>query len=152
MRSLLTSLKVVNMLHPIVGNNDTEGTPASSLDKLGYDSAVAITQVGVTGDTLSGSVKYTLIAEDSDDNVTFAPVTEASYLQLGSGTAAPDSNGIVATIDDNAEDDVILSVGYLGPKRYFRTRLDFTGTHTNGTPISMVGLLGNAQFAPVSNT
>lgn len=152
MRDLIHNVKVVNMLHPIVGNNDTEGTPATSLDKLGYDSATAIASIGISGDTLSGSVKIDVIAEESDDNSSFSAITEATDLLLGTGTAAPNGSGLIATIDDAAEDDVILTVGYVGAKRYFRLRYDFTGTHTNGTPIAMTGLLGHAQFAPVSNT
>lgn len=146
MRDLYSNLSVVNMLSAIVGNNDTEGEPATSIDTKGYESAVAVAAIGVSGDTLSGSVKIDVVAEESDDDTTFTPITDADQVQ----GATPDSNGIVATIDDAAEDDVVVKVGYLGFKRYFRLRLDFTGTHTNGTPIAMLGLRGHPHVAPVA--
>ena len=146
MRDLFNNLSVVKMLSAIVGNDDTEGTPAVSIDTAGYDSAVAVAIIGVSADTLSGSVKIAVVAEESADNLSFTPVTTAAHLQ----GATPDGNGVVATIDDAAEDDVIVKVGYLGWKRYFRLRLDFTGTHTNGTPIAMIGIRGHSQTCPVA--
>lgn len=146
MRDLYHNLSVVNMLSAIVGNNDTEGTPAASIDTKGYESAVAVAAIGVSGDTLSGAVKIDVVAEESDDNLSFTPITTASQIQ----GATPDSNGIVATIDDAAEDDVIVKIGFLNFKRYVRLRLDFTGTHTNGTPIAMLGLRGHPHVAPVA--
>jgi hypothetical protein len=153
MRDLLHNISVVKLLQAIVVNNDTEGTPANGvIDRNGYDSCVAIAMIGISGDTLSGSLKLDVKVQDSDDGTTWAAVTETSYIQNGSGSAAPDSNGIVATIDDAAEDDVVISVGYVGPKQYFRLLIDTTGTHTNGTPIAMLGILGHPAVAPVSNT
>lgn len=146
MRDLFSNLSVVKMLTVIVGNNDTEGTPAVSIDTKGFGSAVAVASLGVSGDTLSGSLKIEVIAEESDDNVSFTPITTASHIQ----GSTPAAGGIVATIDDAAEDDVVVTIGYLGYARYFRLRLDFTGTHTNGTPISMIGLRGHPHIAPVA--
>lgn len=153
MRDLLNNLKVVNLLHPIVVNNDTEGTPVTALlNRDGYEAAAVIAQIGISGDTLSGSVYLTVKAQESDDGSTWAAITDDTKLIRGSGSAAPDSNGIVATIDDAAEDDVMLCVGYVGDKQYFRLTLDLTGTHTNGIPCSMIGLLGAANQLPFANT
>jgi hypothetical protein len=146
MRDLFNNLAVVKMLSAIVGNDDNEGTPAVAIDTADFDSAVAVAIIGTSGDTLSGSLKIAVVAEESADDVTFTPITDADQLQ----GATPDGNGNLATIDDAAEDDVIVKVGYLGFKRYFRLRLDFTGTHTNVTPIAMIGLRGHPQTRPVA--
>lgn len=144
MRDLHSHLSKTLMLTPIVGNNTTEGTPSTALDLRGYGSAELIALIGVSADTLSGSVKIDVVLEDSSDNTTFAPVTEATYA-LG---ATPDGSGIIATVDDAAEDAVLVGVGYVGPQRYVRLRLVFTGTHTSGTPVAMVGLRGHAELSP----
>ncbi len=146
MRDLLNNLKLVKMLTPIVGNNDTEGTPAASIDRRGYDGCLAVAMIGVSGDTLSGSVKVDVVAQESDDDSTFTAISNANDL-IG---ATPDANGIIATIDDAAEDDVIVKCGYRGSKRYFRLLLDFTGTHTNGVPVAMLGIAGLPAQLPVS--
>jgi hypothetical protein len=146
-RELHSNIKVVQLLAPIVGNNDTEGTPTNGLDTRGFDSAELVALLGDSGDTLSGSVKVDIVLEDSDDDVTYAPVTAASSVRYASDgvAAAPDSNGIIATIDAAAEDTRKIRVGYMGTKRYVRLKFDFTGTHTNGIPIAMLGILGHGS-------
>lgn len=153
-RDLHSNIEVVALLDPIVGNNDTEGTPAAGLDTLGADSAELIAHVGTSGDTLSGSVKIDLILEESDDDLTYTAVTDANAVLVGSNSrvSAPDSNGLIATIDDAAEDNKHFRIGYRGDKRYVRIFFDFTGTHTSGTPIAQLGLLGKPSITPTSDT
>lgn len=146
MRDLHSNISVVKMLTPIVGNNDTEGTPGASLDLLGFGSALLIAMIGVSGDTLSGALKIDVVLEDGDDGDAFVPVTDPRSV-LG---ATPDGSGIIATIDDAAKDDVVVRCGYVGGKRYVRLRLDFTGTHTNGCPVAMLGLRGRPAQFPVA--
>ena len=146
MRDLHSNISVIKTLAPIIGNNDTEGTPAVSADRQGFNSIEHIAVIGASGDTLSGSVKIALVLEDSDDDVTFAAVTDAAAV-LG---ATPDASGIVKVIDDPAEDDTVFRCGYVGSKRYSRLRADFTGTHTNGTPIAMLALRGHPESRPVA--
>ncbi len=153
MRNIHSHIKVVQLLDPIVGNNDAEGLPAAGLDTRGFDSVELIALLGLSGDTLSGSVKVDVIIEDSDDDTTYAPVTDTNLVLVGSDgvAAAPDSSGIVATIDDAAEDEIKIRVGYIGPKRYVQLKFDFTGTHTNGIPIAMLGILSHAHLVPTSD-
>jgi len=153
MRDLHNNIQVVPLIDPIVGNNDTEGTPANGLDTQGFDSAELIALLGQSGDTLSGAVKVDVVIEDSDDDTTYDPVTNADYVLVAADgvTAAPDGTGLIATIDDPAEDETKIRIGYVGPRRYVQLRFDFTGTHTNGIPIALLGILGHAHERPVSD-
>lgn len=135
MRSQESNVSVAQTITPIVGNNDTEGTGVG-VDLRGYDSALAIFQCGISGDVLSGTVKLQAQLEESSDNSTFTAV------------AAADLEGAFTLIDDPAEDDVVQVVGYKGSKRYVRVFVDFTGTHTNGVPISAAIVRGRATYEP----
>jgi hypothetical protein len=53
-------------------------------------------------------------------------------------------------IDDAAEDPTTIIRGYIGTKRYLRILWTQTGTHTNGTPIAGVIILGNPNYVPVT--
>jgi hypothetical protein len=134
MRDLYSNVSAVKSILPIVGNNDTEGT-GTGVDLKGYESAFVVFEVGASGDTLSGTVLITLRVQESDDDSTYTDVAAADLV----GGA----NAIV--IDDPAEDDVIHVRGYNGARRYIRAFVDFTGTHTNGIPISAVVVRGNAR-------
>lgn len=152
MRDLHSNIKVVQLLAPIVVNNDTEGTPANGLDTKGFGAAELVALLGVSGDTLSGSVKIDVKLQESDDDSTYTAVAADDALVGSDGVAAaPDANGIIATIDAAAEDETKIRVGYIGGKRYVRLILDTTGTHTNGTPAAILGILGHPSLAPTSD-
>ena len=133
--------ETVQILDPAVLTADTVTTGVDTAD---CNAAKISVLVGESGDTLSGSVKWDFILESSEDNSTWAAVTDTN-LVVGQTV---DSSGIFATIDAAAEDDVVLTVGYIGYARYFRVNIDATGTHTNGTPMGAVAEKGNLQLAP----
>ncbi len=136
MRELYSELKAVKTIDPIVGNNTTEGTGVG-VDLQGYEGALMVAHIGLSGDTLSGSVYITPSLQESD--------------VLGSGyadAAAADVEGAFTVIDAAAEDEVVQAVGYKGAKRFIRLLLTFTGTHTVGTPISGVAVLGSPRHGP----
>lgn len=135
MRSLKDRTRVVSCVTPNVVNNDTDGT-GTGVSVVGYGSALAIAHVGVSGDTLSGSVKILPTLQHSD-------VSGSGFTDVAAG----DIDGAFTLIDDAAEDDVVQVVGYLGSKRYLRVLFDTTGTHTNGTPCSAVIVLGHATYS-----
>lgn len=149
-RDLHSNIKTVQLFAPVVVTTDQN---SSGLDTKGFDSAELVVLVGVTGDTLSGSVKIDLVLQDSDDDSDYADVTEASYVLVGSDSdvSAPDANGIFRTIDDAAEDATQYRIGYRGPKRYVRAQIDVTGTHTNGTEFAVLGILGHAHERPTAD-
>lgn len=142
MRDLFNNVNVVSGMNSIVVNDDTEGT-GLTVDLQGYDSAMAVVNVGAEGDTLSGSVKFDLKIQHGDlsDGSDMAGVTDQYQLI---GVSADLTAGIFATIDDNAEAPAVHRIGYRGPKRYVRIFADTTGTHTNGTPMGIVWLRNHA--------
>lgn len=128
-RDLHNNISVVASIAPIVGNNDTEGTGVG-VDLADVEAAEMIFEFGISGDTLSGALSVLPVLQESDT--------------LGSGytdVAAADLLGSLTIIDDPAEDPAVQAVGYTGNKRYIRAFVDFTGTHTNGIPISAVAVL-----------
>jgi len=114
-----------------------------SVDHTNFNGVDQVINVGQSGDTLSGSVYIELILEDSDDNSVWTPVTDNDCV-LGPQV---DSNGVFDLIDDAAEDEKTISIGYRGIKRYSRVVAQFTGTHTNGTPLAGVAVLGLPEYA-----
>jgi hypothetical protein len=146
MRDLYHNVDVVKMLNAIVGNNDTEGLPSISIDTLGFGSSLAVALIGISDDSPPTAEKVEVIAEESDDDITFTAITTASHL-LG---ATPNGSGVVYTWTGEETDDTTVKVGYVGYKRYFRLRFDFTGTFSSGLPIAMVGLRGHPNTAPVA--
>ena len=118
----------------------------TGVDHQGFHAVDHVVQLGESLDTLSGSVFIQLILQDSDDNITYAPVTDANDV-LG---LSVDSSGIFALIDDPAEDGKAFVIGYRGIKRFSRVRAVFTGTHTNGIPVSALANLGLPTEAAVT--
>lgn len=137
-RSSTHEVAVATSITPNVVNNDSDGT-GTGVDLKGYGSALAIVHIGVSGDTLSGSVKLQPILQESD-------TLASGYTDVAAG----DLDGAFGLVDDAAEDDVVQVVGYLGDKRYLRVFIDTTGTHTNGTSCSAVIVRGHATYNPAT--
>ena len=95
----------------------------------------------IEGDTLSSSVKIDFKLEESSDDSTYTAVTSNTSVTDG----AVDSSGIFSTLDANAETPQISTIGYIGGSRYIRVVADFTGTHSNGTPIAAQVVLGTPR-------
>lgn len=140
-RDLGHKLSHVVSIASIVGNDTTEGTGAG-VDLKGYEGAQVVFNMGISGDTLSGSVLVTLSVEDSPDNVTYTALDAAQY-RLDAGAAL--------VIDSATEDPVLVALTILpgvGVNRYIRAKVAFTGTHTNGMPISAHVVRGFARKEP----
>lgn len=128
--SLYTDNKFSQSLDPATITSDTNCT---SVDMKGYDEVMFLVNIGESGDTLSASVKIELEVEESDDNSTFTDVADADLVNYVAGT----NDGCFGVIDAAAEDDAIFITAYRGDARYVRVVLNLTGTHSNGTPISV---------------
>lgn len=135
MRDIKTNLSVVRVIDPDTFTADK--TCDADIDLQGYEGCLVIVNVGASGDTLSGTVYWSLELEESDDDSTYTDVAAADMIGDNAG-----GSGQFALIDDPAEDDTVYSVGYIGSKRYLRVILNATGTHTNGTPIGAVAVRG----------
>ena len=127
----------------------TADANGNTVDRQGFDSVALAASVGVSGDTLSGSVKIELEVEHAEDDGTGSPDTwedcaDTDLLNSVAGT----NPGTFAVIDDPAEDDLVYATGYIGDRRFVRVVANLTGTHTNGTPVSAVAVLGHGALAP----
>tara|TARA_R110000787_G_scaffold273374_1_gene381066 strand:- start:541 stop:1005 length:465 start_codon:yes stop_codon:yes gene_type:complete len=132
-KDLANNLKMTQVLDPATTSATVNTT---GLDLNGANGAMINVLIGESGDTLSGSVYWDLILQDSADNSSWSAVTSNTDVSF----ADVDSSGIYATIDAASEDDASYPIGYNGAKRYVRVAITKTGTHTNGTPIGAVGI------------
>jgi hypothetical protein len=144
MRDLYSNIAVQQTLDPQVVKTDQE---SDLVDHQGYDSIDHHVAVGQSGDTLSGTVKFDLkiLHGDESDGSDMAAVAATDVIG-----ATPDTDGVFATIDADGEDGNVYCIGYIGSKRYSRIVVDATGTHTNGTPIGALAVLGHPAQAPTT--
>ena len=144
MADLLTErVLTTQCIAPINSTADINGT---SVSRAGYADLAFVALVGITGDTLSGSVYLALELEHSDDNSSFSDCADADLSAAVSGA----TTGTWGKIDDNAEDDARYEVNYIGRKRYVRPVANYVGTHTNGMEIAVLALRGGARSRPVA--
>ena len=90
---------------------------------------------------------FEISLEHSDDNSTYTDVAQAD---ITNGTIS--SGGIWLKMDGTAGGDpdsagLVGMVGYIGGKRYIRGVIAKTGTHSNGTILSMFVIKGNAHHS-----
>jgi hypothetical protein len=137
MRDLYRNILVTQHLNPV---NSTSTKTSTSIDLQGYNSANILFAMGASGDTLSGSVYWTLKLTHSDDDADYSDVVLA---ELTNGAAT-------VVVDSSAKDKTVYGFGYVGNKRYLRAVATPTGTHSTGTPIGMVALRGTASYRPVN--
>jgi hypothetical protein len=121
------------------------------LNVAGAGAAELALMMGAAANTLGASpeVSWDVIVQHADDDgagsvdsATIAAVTDATALLVGANgnVAAPDGSGVVATLDNDGDENKLLRVGYIGPKQYVRLSLV-----ANGTP-------GSTIFAAVGFT
>jgi hypothetical protein len=141
--SLYSSLGHTTLLVPAVRNADANST---GMDLRDAESAALLFILGDSADTLSGTNKIELEVQESEDNSTFTAVANADLTNYVTGTNV----GTAAVIDAPSEDQLSILVGYKGNKRYIRGVLNFSGTHSTGTPTAIVGLRGRNHIEPVN--
>ena len=129
-----------------VTSSDSNGT---GVDLQGYEGATVLVTIGAEGDTLSGSVYFEIGLEHSDDNATFTDVTQSEIVD---GTIASggiflkiDGTGTAGTAGNPDTTGSTYRVGYIGGKRYIRTVIAKTGTHSNGTPLGTTVIKSHAR-------
>ncbi len=121
-----------------------DGT-SSSIDMQQYRNCAMLFVIGNSGDTLSGSVFMELEIQVSDDNSTFTAAPDVDVKNTVTGT----NTGTVALINAPTEDSLTVWGEYTGSSRYVRAVVNLTGTHSNGTPVSVVGFRTNPNELPV---
>jgi len=110
------------------------------IDMQGFNSLNVVFAVGQTGDTLSGSIKWTLKLTHSDSDT--SGFTDVTLAELNAGAAT-------VVIDSNLLDESVYSFGYSGSKRYVKAVATATGTHTNGTPMAILAMRAAPAYSPV---
>jgi hypothetical protein len=131
--SLYSDNKITQCLDPAVTNSDTDCT---AVDMNGYNECFLLVNVGESADTLNATNKIELEVEESSDNITFTDVADADLVNYVAGT----NDGTFALIDAATEDDTAYFTAYRGNSPYVRVVLNFSGTHTTGTPISVTAI------------
>lgn len=143
MFDLKNNIELVESLNAIVKDADTDCT---GIDTQGFNSSMVIVNVGAPGITFSGTNKVDIKLEDSSDNSSFTAVTNNNFVTGGT----VDSSGIWQTIDADGECNAVYGISYVGPERYYRVVLDFSGTHGTGTVFGVVGAQSNPLHAPTT--
>lgn len=118
---------------------------STEIDTAEFQDLDIIANVGVSGDTLSGTVYIELEMQHSDTSGSgYAACADTDITNAVTGT----NTGTFSLINDPAEDDVIAQCKYLGSKRYVKVNVNLTGTHTNGTPISATAVQSGSNYLP----
>jgi len=113
-----------------IPENKTATVTSSTCDLQDYNMVSFFVHFGDSADTLSGSVYWTCKLQDSDDDSTYADVAAANL--IGSDDVG------WAVVNAPTDDSRILGVGYSGIKRYVQVVVTATGSHSSGTPISII--------------
>jgi len=137
----------IALLDPIIAA-DLNG---NSVDCRGFASIILVAHIGLSGDTLSGSVLLDVELEDSPDDSTFTDCADADLENPdtgGAGAVTGTTTGTMARIDDPAEDNLVYAVRYVGPERFVRAVFNITGTHTVGMPCSVMAFRALPTYPP----
>lgn len=139
-REINSELKIAQA---VVNAVATTTVTSAAIDTAGFNAATVVFDIGNSGDTLSGTVLWTLTLTESDTSGgSYITVAAADLVGLGGAASY--------VIDAPTEDSLAVKIGYIGSKRYIKGVATATGTHTNGTPIGIVSVLGGASNAPVA--
>ena len=138
MRDLSNNIVPANS---IINATKTAAANGTGVDLQGYESAMVVVSVGAEGDTLAANLYFQISLEHSDDNSTYTDCAQADIID---GTIATD--GVFLILDGTGTTvGGTWWIGYVGGKRYVRAVIAKSGTHSNGTPISVLVLKGNAR-------
>lgn len=136
MRDIYGNILVTQISNPATSNTTRT---SSAVDLQGFNSLSMLVSLGQSGDTLSGSVYWTIKITHSNDDSTY---TDAAAADISAGAAS-------VVVNATTLDKTTYGFGYIGSKRYVKAVATPTGTHTNGTPMAMLALRGNAAYSPV---
>lgn len=133
---------IMNSLHPVLARapqaavTDNTAMVFTAVDLKGYDSAMLVLLHGTNADA---DATYTVLVEDSDDNVTYAAVDDV-YL-----------NGTEVLAGFQFDDDnEVRKVGYHGSKRYVRVTVTPSG-NTGNAFVAGVWILGHPSRQATAN-
>jgi hypothetical protein len=142
-RDNYSNVQCVQALAPAVRTADVN---SSNIDRQGFGSVTVVASFGTTADTLNTTNKIEARLFDSDDGITFTLVPDTSII----GVTQVVDGAMFARVDSNAKANTLYRLGYRGVKRYLRIFLDFSGTHTAGTPTAAYAIMGHPSSAPLA--
>jgi hypothetical protein len=138
MKDLHNHISVESILDPIAVSATAQFT---DIDLADFNSAELLIGLGLdAGIGLDGSNKFDLTLSDSSDGDTYTAVEAKDMLGV------TPASGVILTVDDPAEDNVLHQFGYVGGKRYLQ--LDVTVTGTVSCPISIDLIKGDPRDSP----
>jgi len=152
-RSVVDALNLVYSLEVDSRTTNNTTVAGAAVDTQGYDAITVIVPFGDWGDTTTGGIEVAL--QHSDDTVSgnFVDVPDADMTDTITGTSTvsgASTTGVFARVDAAAEDDTIYKTGYLGNKRYVRTKLAATGNQSGGYEMGTIVMRSRASLQPVS--
>ncbi len=151
MRDLHNNIRFKMLTAP---DQQTASFQSASIDLSGFDSAELVAMFGDAGNTLGASPEVSLdfIVQESDDDSVFTAVTDANDLLFGANgnVATPDSLGVIATLDNDGDQDKLLRVGYRGTKRYIRFSVVENGD-AGSFDIAILGIRSHAAQSPIDD-
>jgi hypothetical protein len=148
MRDIDSTLVAVKGITPQVVNTGGGAVNTGNVDLRGYDGALVVFSIGANGgDTLSGTNKFTVLAQDASDAGSDTPGDYAA-VDADDVVGVTPASGIVYTIDDAAEDDMVYQFAYVGGNRFLKVTVTPNGTLTNGNPVSVNIIKGLPHRVP----
>jgi hypothetical protein len=120
------------------GAREDRGKPMFGAASLRVELADKVRAIGVGGITFSGVNKIEFVLTHSDDDSSYAAVTDADMLGV-TGIVT----GIIKSLIVAHAAAAVYRFGYVGGKRYLKLLADFSGTHGTGTALQAAVVKGN---------
>ena len=139
---------VANGVAPVLGDTSGGDVDGTTVDLLNYRYCTFVGSVGTEGDTYSGSVYHEFNVEESADDSSWTDVAAADLTT--SVTSISTVTGCFGLVDAAAEAPGVFVTTYIGSSRYVRGVTVAGGTHTNGTPLSLVSIKHGAKILPAA--
>lgn len=138
-KDLLGLLSVAQLYDP-----DTATTDATSaaVELTGYNLVLFVVNVGASGATLSSTNKIELEIQEGDATNAMTAAPDSAVRNAITGT----NTGTFAVIDGSTDDDSVYKAQYVGNKKYAQVAMNFSGTHSAGTPMAVTAILGGKQI------
>lgn len=140
MRDIHNNVKSVRVIAPVAVGTTGTGQTGKIIDTAGYNGVEFFVSYGTITAT---NATLTVTVKDGDVTGTLASVADAYLL----GTEALAGIGATGTRTSAVSKLITKRLGYIGSKRYVNCSVK--STITAGTLVSVVGVVGEPNSAPV---
>jgi len=143
--SLFNNNKTQQVLAPAIYNSDQL---SAEIDMQDFSDLMLIADVGASGDTWSAGNRICFEVQESDTTGTgYAAAADSSV----SNPISADATGTFAKLTANSQGSAAYVGAYRGSKRFVKVNVNFTGTHSTGSPIGVLAVLGMSRAQPQNN-